>query len=175
MSQHDTDTTDLSRYTEKMVNLKAWTDDAQLISKSTVIEEDGGLSHIEVSGRITVVNQVGGVFLFKPRSQRTTHMLETDKVTDVELAASVTLRPVGQKSLRPLNVQNARRHLADFHAWALGTLNQMSDEVALQEHEALDHTDLGHNHSLAEDGSNSKALPSTAATRAEILRKIAVA
>lgn len=166
--------TDLSRFTEKMVNLRVWTDDEDLVSKGTIAQADSDTDRtlIDISGRITVVNPNGEVFLFKPRSQRTTHMLETVDVQTVELAGSATLRPVGQKSLRRLSAQTARRHLADFHAWPLSQLNGMSDELALQRHEELDHEDLGHNHSLADDGSNSKASPATAAARASILAEI---
>lgn len=172
MSQENTKT-DLGRYLDKMITLKVWTDDEDLVAKSTeVLETSGDLTHVKVSGRITSLNPNGEVFLFKPRSQRTVTMLESEHVTDVELAGSATLRPVGQKRLRPLNAQNARRHLADYHGFPLKKLNTMSDELALKAHDEIDHSDLGHNHELAEDGLNSKASATTAETREQILAKI---
>ena len=174
MSQQGSTKTDLdlARFTDKMVNLSVWTDDDDLASKGTVIEVKDGLTLIDVSGKITGTNPKGQVFLFKPRSQRTTHMLQAGHVEKLELAGSATLRPIGQKSLRPLSVQNARRHLVDFHGWARSAVNEMSEELALQKHEEIDHSDLGHNHDLAENGLNSKAAPTTQATREQILARI---
>lgn len=169
------ETLDLDRHLEKMVTLQTYTDEEDLIAKAKVLSTEGEKTLVEVTGRITAVNPNGKVYLFKPRSQRSTHMMESVDLVSVKLAGSATLRPVGQKALRPLTVNNARRHLADFHAWELGTLNTMSDELALEEHAKLDHTELGHNHTLAENGANSKASPDTSRTRAEMLAKIASA
>jgi hypothetical protein len=117
---------------------------------ATITEPDGSSTEdIEVTIDAIANNMV----LLRRKGKSQIEMLMADVITSfetVESAAKNGTAKIKQRALLPLDAAKARRHLLDYHSVSLSWINENSPETALEYHETLDHSDLGHNHEKVE-------------------------
>ena len=104
-------------------------------------EAEGGVATVE--GKAVNANALG--ILLKPKGKSSFVLYEVDDIQSVDTAPD---KPKGlkAKTLKLVEAGNVRQHLVDRHGYRLSEINAMSDEDALEFHEQLDHSDLGHFH-----------------------------
>ena len=112
----------------------------------------------EIRGVIETVNDALEVIMIRQRGKMMSFLVEYKDIVELE-ADDEPGKPIRQKTLKPVDSQNARQHLADRHGYELAHINAMTDEQAEEEHDAIDHSPLGHTHrdsdSESEDSSDS--------------------
>lgn len=106
-------------------------------------QEDGSAK--EVEGTVQTANELG--LLIKPKGQTKFDLIPADEIEDIRLAQS-TAKAIARKTLKVVELGQARSHLVERHAFTLSQVNAMSEEEAFQTHEGIDHEagDLGHVH-----------------------------
>lgn len=103
----------------------------------------------EVEGIVQMVNMTAGAILLKMRGSVLLKLVEIAGI-DFDRFEVIAEKPkeLGQKTLPPVTLSSARFHLLDRHGWGLSTINNMSDEDALEIHtkQCGDHREDGHVH-----------------------------
>lgn len=102
-----------------------------------------GQSAIEVEGTVQAGNALG--ILIKPKGKSSFDMIEAADIEEVRLAEE-TQKPLKQKVLKPVEIGSARSHLLERHGWTLAQANALNEEQAFEQHNSIDHTELGHRH-----------------------------
>lgn len=110
------------------------------------IEEDGSVS--EKTGKVDGASEFG--IAFKEKGKREVALIEPHQIEEIDLAPEKP-KSLSQKKLKPIAVANARQHLLDRHGYTRTAVNAMSDEQAGEEHDGIDHSDLGHRHLTPEE------------------------
>lgn len=106
-----------------------------------LVEADGSLR--EVEGKIEAASEAG--FAFKEKGKSSLDLYEPDRVEEIRVAPAKP-KSVLQKKLKPIELGQARQHLADRHGVSMAWLKENTEEAAFQYHQGLDHSDLGHRH-----------------------------
>ena len=127
----DTDTLDLTEFKEGTT---------VIVVKKV---QDGTAAEIE--GTVQSGNELG--LLIKPKGKTKFELIlaaDIDEVRPVKEDA----KPLTRKTLKVVELPQARNHLLERHAFTLAKVNAMSDEEAFKTHESIDHeaSDLGHVH-----------------------------
>lgn len=110
-----------------------------------VVQEDGTLQEIE--GKIEAASEAG--IAFKPKGKSSLDLLEPNKIEELQVAPEKP-KAVTRKKLKPIELGQARQHLADRHGISMEWLKNNTEEAAFAYHEQLDHADLGHKHEATE-------------------------
>lgn len=110
-----------------------------------LIQEDGSVS--EINGKIEAAAEYG--IAFKEKGKRDVDLVELSSIDEVVEAASKP-RGLPQKKLRAVTVASARTHLLERHGLTRTEVNRLTDEEAFDQHNEIDHTDLGHDHNEPE-------------------------
>ena len=104
-----------------------------------------GQTSVEVEGTCLAGNDLG--ILIKPKGRTKAELIEKDKIESIDFAPEKArvLKPI---SLKEVTYGDARKHLADRHGVTLSWVNAegTTEASALEYHQSLDHSDLGHNH-----------------------------
>lgn len=115
-----------------------------------LIAEDGSVN--ELTGKVENASEVG--MAFKEKGKRDVELVLPDQIEEISVAPSEP-KKITQKKVLPVTESNVRRHLADRHGFLLSDLAKMSDADAFAQHEAIDHSDLGHRHEAKDEGNSS--------------------
>lgn len=115
-------------------------------------QDDGTLAELE--GKVEDASEVG--IAFKEKGKRDISLILPHQVEEISLAPNATKKVV-QKKLKLVTITTVRQHLADRHGRLVSELNGMTDEQAWAEHEAIDHSDLGHRHEAKTDDSSNES------------------
>lgn len=110
---------------------------------SVVYTIDGETEAVEVEAVLQAASEVG--VMFRPRNSQSGQLIAADHVESV-LAIAAAPRPLKQKLLKAIGLDDARGHLAERHNYTLTSASEMLPAVALLTHDQIDHTDLGHSH-----------------------------
>lgn len=113
-----------------------------------LIEGDGSVS--EKEGKVEDASEVG--MAFKEKGKRDVDLVLPDQIEEIALAPTKP-KTLSQKKLKPVTETTVRQHLLDRHGYDRSVVNAMTDEKAFDEHNDIDHSDLGHKH-VAEDDEN---------------------
>jgi hypothetical protein len=111
-------------------------------------DSDGNEINAMIEGRLDAVATVA--VMLKPRGRQAADIIPLDEIVSVEAVAGAA-RKVQQKLLKPVDIDSARAHLADRHGLTLTEVNALPPQGALELHEKMDHTDLGHRHGVKSD------------------------
>lgn len=106
-----------------------------------LIQEDGSLN--EVEGKIKAASEAG--VAFKPKGKSGVDLLMVAQIEEIA-AAPTKPKNVTQKKIKPVPEGGMRQHLADRHGISLKWCKDNTEEAAVEFHNTLDHTDLGHLH-----------------------------
>ena len=106
-----------------------------------LIKSDGSVS--EVEGKVEAASAAG--VAFKEKGKRDVDLVEPNTIEEIALAP-VKPKNLTQKKLKPVTDSTARQHLLDRHGYDRSVVNGMDDDQAFEEHEDIDHDDLGHRH-----------------------------
>lgn len=112
----------------------------------TVIQEDGSAKELE--GKVEDASEVG--MAFKEKGKRDVDLVLPEQIEEIVLAPSKP-KTLSQKKLKEITEANARQHLLDRHGYERSVVNGMTDEQGLDEHNDIDHSDLGHRHESEDD------------------------
>lgn len=111
---------------------------------------------------------------FNPRGRGVPCLIEGSDVLGFKVSEQSTrLRVVTKRNMSYPKAATVRRHLADAHGWPLEKVNAMSDELALAEHDKIDHGPLGHEH--AAPGAPVTESASMQSVPEELRRRVAAA
>lgn len=133
------DATKLESYTDKSVVLQR-------------IQEDGEL--IELEGKVEAASEQG--MAFKEKGKRDVILILPAEIEEIEEAPETPKR-IAQKTLKLVKVTNVRQHLVDRHGMLRSDANSMTDEAAMEYHDEIDHSDLGHKHESEEEEADTEA------------------
>lgn len=128
---------DLSQYAGKRVIL--------------VRKVEGSDTAEEVEGTVESANQLG--IVLKPKGKATFELVEEGNIEDIRFAP-VKPQALKAKKLKPVPFGQVKRHLLDRHAFTLSVVNEMTEEKAVEVHDGIDHSDLGHKHAEDSDSEN---------------------
>lgn len=106
-----------------------------------LIQEDGSTK--EVDGKIEAASAAG--VAFKPKGSSNLELLEVEKIDSMQFAPEKP-KTVIQKKLKPIEEGNMRQHLADRHGVSREWCNKATEQQAVDYHDSLDHSDMGHKH-----------------------------
>lgn len=123
-----------------------------------------GETLIEVEGKAEAANALG--ILLKPKGRTQVELIEAAKIESVEFAPEAP-KKIAVKTIAVVDYGKARQHLADRHGQNLDTVNALTEEEALDQHNALDHTGLGHVHGEKEKSGEAEAAQVEADAAAE--------
>jgi hypothetical protein len=111
-----------------------------------VIQADGSVKEFE--GKVEAASAAG--VAFKEKGKRDVDLIEPDTIEEIAVAPTKP-KNLPQKKLKDATVANARQHLLDRHGYDRSVVNGMTDEQAFDEHDDIDHEDLGHRHVADDD------------------------
>lgn len=99
-----------------------------------------------IEGRVESGSEVG--VAFKRKGKRDIDLILPGSIVSIELAPT---KPtvIKTKSILVVPVERIRTHLVDRHGWNLSTVNALTNEEAELQHNKVDHSDLGHEHTKA--------------------------
>lgn len=97
----------------------------------------------EIEGTIDSVT--AGAFILRPKGKTKVELIEDDDVLEIKDAPTPT-KALKAKSLKPIELGQARAHLLDRHGYKLSDINALSEQEAFDFHATVDHSELGHNH-----------------------------
>jgi hypothetical protein len=86
--------------------------------------------------------------IFKAKGKSNPTLIEVGDIDTIELLAE---KPtvIKQSALKDVDAGSVRRHLLDRHGLPLSVVNEMTDDEAIEAHDQIDHSDLGHRHDEA--------------------------
>lgn len=136
---------DLSQYNDKKV----------IVTHKAKDGADG----VETEGTVQTGNELG--LLIKPKGKTGLALINKDDIDDIKLVPS-SAKALTRKTLKPVELGQARTHLAERHGYTLSQVNKMSEEEAFETHAGIDHeaADLGHVH--GDKSANEKAIENAA-------------
>lgn len=105
----------------------------------------------ELEGTLMAVAPGIGVMV-RPKGKQQGELINLEDLAEenpIEVAAA-SVRDLKPQALKPVGVDDARKHLVERHGYKISDINQMSPTDAYTFHEQLDHNDLGHNHTRGE-------------------------
>jgi hypothetical protein len=124
-----------------------------LVDKKVIItynlsepDEDGNTA-TEVEATMMAVAPGIGIMV-RPRGKQQGLLIEENDIENIVQVAAVA-RPIKQKLLREMNLDDVRQHLADRHGVAVTWLNAAAPQQAFDYHADIDHSDLAHTHGSA--------------------------
>lgn len=82
---------------------------------------------------------------YKPKGKVNGIMVGTDQISNPTLSPD-SVADLKPRRLNPIAITNIKRHLVDRHGYPLADIDAMTPEAALEFHESLDHSPLGHFH-----------------------------
>lgn len=116
----------------------------KLVDKDVVlhlIQEDGSLK--EVEGKIKAASAAG--VPFKPKGKADVELLFADQIEEAS-AAPTKPKSITQKKLKPIIEGQMRQHLADRHGIEISWCRDATEKDAVEFHNSIDHSKLGHIH-----------------------------
>jgi hypothetical protein len=109
-----------------------------------------------IDGHVEKASEVG--LAFKRKGRRDIDPIFPDDIQEIK-ALEKPATKLKQKKQLPVSIDRVKSHLVTAHGYRLSVVNAMSPEDAENEHNGIDHSDLGHNHNKAEKD-DSEAEPS---------------
>lgn len=109
------------------------------------IEDDGSVTELE--GKIEAGSEVG--IAFREKGKRDVGLVEPNQIEEITAVAAKP-KTLPQKKLKVIAEGAVRQHLLDRHGYARSQVNPMTEAEAIELHDGIDHSDLGHRH-VAED------------------------
>ena len=128
----------LEEYTGKMVIL-------------TVKQDDGSAKQLE--GKVEAASDQG--IAFKEKGKREVDLVLPDKIDEIAVAPEKP-KTLAQKKLQPIADSAVRQHLLDRHGMSRTKVNKMSEAEAVELHNSIDHSDLGHRHEAKDEAEASE-------------------
>lgn len=120
------------------------------VDKEAIIhlkQEDGQLTEITATIKVATVAGVG----YKEKGKSGIELLaNADPIEEIDYAP-VKQKSVSQKKLQPIEFGQARQHLVDRHGVTLSWAKDADEKAALEYHNGLDHSDLGHRHEAKDE------------------------
>ena len=107
----------------------------------TVANDDG--SAREVTGKVEAASEAG--MAFREKGKRDVELVMPNEIVEIALAPEKP-KKINQKKLKPISDERMRQHLADRHGFTLEEVNGMTDSEAVELHDNIDHSNLGHRH-----------------------------
>jgi hypothetical protein len=116
-----------------------------IITVNLKAPNDAGETAIEVEGTAQAANELG--ILLKPKGRTNLDLIEAADIEDIKLAPEPD-KKLAAKTLKDVELGNAKQHLLDRHGLTLADVNALTEESAFSYHSTLDHKalDLGHVH-----------------------------
>lgn len=150
-----TTTASLSSYEGKKV----------IVTVNLAEPNEKGESAIEVEGTAQAANDLG--ILLKPKGKTNLDLIEASNIEAVRLAPEPD-KKLTAKTLKDVELGNAKQHLLDRHGLTLTDVNALTEESAFNYHAGLDHKalDLGHVHGAKASEERAAALEEKAADAA---------
>jgi len=113
--------------------------------KVVVIKKADDGSATEIEGTVQSGNALG--LLIKPKGKTKFELIVADDIEEVRPVREEA-KALTRKTLKVVELPQARNHLLERHAYTLAQVNAMSDDEALEAHNGIDHeaSDLGHVH-----------------------------
>lgn len=100
----------------------------------------------EIEGTILSANDAVGVQI-KPTGKPLGILIKTADIEEGSIRLVPTaLRTFKQKVIKQVSLDTVRQHLLDKHSFSLALINTADEKRAIEIHDAIDHTDLGHAH-----------------------------
>lgn len=96
-----------------------------------------------VEGTAEVANEKG--LIFRPKGRSRSSLVEAADIVSVEFAPT-TSKTLEASRVLPVQPGRVRQHLLDRHGWSLTAVNGLSEDEAIERHNKIDHSDLGHRH-----------------------------
>lgn len=126
----------------------------KLVDKEAVVhivQEDGSTK--EVTGTILAATEAG--VPFKEKGKAGVELLTAEQIYEA-VAAPEKPKPITQAKQKPVPEGGMRRHLATYHGVSLKWCREATEEQAVEFHNTIDHSDVGHKH-VAEDNKEDAA------------------
>lgn len=114
-----------------------------VVTKNLKEPNEKGELAVEIEGTVEAANALG--LMVKPKGRVNLELIELADIEAVAFAPE-KLTPIKQKVLKLVTHGEARKHLAERHGIDLEWINANSEAAALEYHNSLDHTNLGHRH-----------------------------
>lgn len=123
--------------------MTATQDLSTFVDRKVVLVYNKGEESIEIEGTVQNASPVG--VIIKPKGRASIELIEADQIERIE-AAPEKAKTLSAKAVKNVIYGNARQHLLDKHGFTLTQVNSLTEEAALEIHDAIDHADLGHKH-----------------------------
>lgn len=123
--------------------MTATQDLTSFVDRKVVLVYNSGDETKEIEGTVQQASAVG--VIIKPKGRAGIELIEAGQIERIE-AAPEKEKTLPQKNLKNVLYGAARQHLLDRHSFTLTQVNSMTEEAALEVHDAIDHADLGHSH-----------------------------
>lgn len=101
---------------------------------------------VELEGKIEAASEAG--FAFKEKGKSSLDLYDSAQVEEIQVAPEKP-KSIPQKKLKPIDVGQARQHLADRHGISMKWIKENTEQAAFAYHQTIDHRDLGHRHEAA--------------------------
>ena len=106
-----------------------------------LIQDDNSVK--EVEGKIEAASAAG--VAFREKGKRDVDLVEPHQIEEIAPAPEKPKRVI-QKKLKPIADGNVRQHLVDRHGFSLPQAQELSEADAVELHNNIDHSELGHKH-----------------------------
>ena len=127
------------------INLKEYEDQKVIVK----YKEADGKTKPDLEGKVEAAHDDKGMLLIKPKGKSGAELVLKFEIASIELVTSSD-DDLAQVTLKPVKLNNVRRHLVNYHGWGLKQVNQLGDDEALIQHTGLhegpDAGDIGHKH-----------------------------
>lgn len=131
--------------TTTKINLEEFVDRKVKVTKKPQDNHDGEV----FEGKVEAANNEKNVLLLKVKGKASAVLILGFEIATIETVTSSD-DDVTQTTLKPVKLNNVRRHLVNAHGWKLSAVNQLIDEEAFVQHTGLhegpDAADIGHKH-----------------------------
>lgn len=114
-----------------------------IVTRNLRVANEKGEMAEEIEGQLVAAADMG--IMLRPRGNQQPVLIESGEIEDI-VAVATGRKEITQKLLKAINLDDARSHLADRHAFPLATVNAMGAAEAMSAHDAIDHSNLGHAH-----------------------------
>lgn len=119
----------------------------------TIDAESGEL--VEREGKIDAASPHG--IAFKEKGKASVDLYEVDQIEEIAPLVEGP-KKIRQKKLKPVEAGSVRQHLVDRHGMPLDRANDIDEAQAVELHDRIDHTNLGHRHEAPEVSSQEEAI-----------------
>jgi hypothetical protein len=131
--------------TTTKLNLEEYADRKVRVTK----RGNDGHSGEVLEGKVEAANNEKNLLLLKVKGKSSAILILGFEIDTIESVSS-SEDDVTQSTLKPVKLNNVRRHLVNAHGWGLKQINQLTDDEAFVQHTGLhegpDAADLGHKH-----------------------------